>query len=429
LSGTRGANLSTQQKNDVTVFQSAQPLFGGAQSSYVSIRNGSAVATDSANALRASTLGLPTYSAVIPAVLWRFSFRRCLCPTRAVCQRPSSRVQRPTSCPFRLRQQFRPGDSANAAFPPAPQACRAVHGQKDRDDPARATPAFPELSALARRHGWRGPLESRPPCFHATISVRLHPRRFRGRCSPTTLPAAHRQSSEKPLLIPVVAGAEQGDTFTPFRPWVRMHETQTHHRPGVDGDVERAGYVIGGDLQCARRGHDLADPRPDHIPDNDGCAQGTDTGRVSTNAHASAGACALSLLTISRHVTPVRRDMNLIGTAYKRKWSSFMRPRPSAIFGVLETPDAMRIMVNQSVRASDSTGTLSHKCHENSRTATFPRAEPVTKFSVRDARVHINAISHRVWTQQLYVDGNDKNESSGAASGKLNGARKPRRLS
>jgi len=45
---------------------------------------------------------------------------------------------------------------------------------------------------------------------------------------------------KKPLLIPVVAGAEQGDTFTPFRPWVRMHETQTHHRPGVDGDVERA---------------------------------------------------------------------------------------------------------------------------------------------------------------------------------------------
>ena len=117
---------------------------------------------------------------------------------------------------------------------------------------------------------------------------------------------AHQQSSERAARsYQSSRGLNTCDTLAPFRPWVRMHQAQTYHRPGVDGDVKCAGYVIGGDLQCMRAWPRLSPARGQiTFPEDDGRAQSTPTlGRVNAKVHASAGACALRLLTISRHVS------------------------------------------------------------------------------------------------------------------------------
>ena len=62
-------------------------------------------------------------------------------------------------------------------------------------------------------------------------------------------------------------------------------------------------------------------------------------------------------------------------------------------------------------------GILSHKCHENSKTGTLPRTDPVTKFSARDARFRSMLLRTGSGLTSLVSAGMMKNESSGAASG------------
>ena len=104
------------------------------------------------------------------------------------------------------------------------------------------------------------------------------------------LPSRTDNCRKQPLFIPVVARAKARDTLAPFRSGVRMHQAQSHHWPGIDGDVNSAGNVISGNLKGLRSRHDFAGTRPDHFPHDDGRTRDPILRRVSAKVHASAGA-------------------------------------------------------------------------------------------------------------------------------------------